>query len=172
MPSAFAWPRPILLTPAYLDFVREPLGAIRRYIETGRAETAEVYAARIEESRQLMAFQKSELYQTALHDVAAGNLDAAVSSVGSLLDELYLRFDQPGAKVDDIAHWTDRLTIDLVKLKRYRDALAWIDRFNKQRCARTCSNLPSQLEAIEKRRLRCEQNLANDAGSPHVDGSR
>lgn len=159
MPSAFVLPQPILLTPAYLEFMREPLEAIRRYIQTGHTETPEAYAARIEESREIIAFQQSALYQRALHDVTTGNSENSAASVAALLEEMYSREFQPGTRRFDIAHWTDRLTIDLAKLKRYHEAVAWIDRFRKRQEAANPRATPAQLEAIEKRRIRCEKML-------------
>lgn len=159
-PLAWIQKKPILLTPAYLDFMRQPLEAIRRYVETGRSETAEAYAARIEDSREAVAFQQSTVYQKALHDAYVGNAEDAVVSVAALLEEMYSRLDKPGAEWFEIGHWTDRLTIDLVKLKRYHEALTWIERFTQLPEAAGRATLPSQLEAIEKRRIRCEKALA------------
>lgn len=159
-PPVWVQKKPILLTPAYLNFVQQPVEVMQRYVETGRTETAEAYAARIEENSEALAFQQSPLYQRALHDAVAGKAEDTVVSVSALLEEMYCRLDRPGAKWLEIGHWTDRLTIDLVKLKRYREALTWIERFANLPEPAGRAAISSQLDAIEKRRIRCETVLS------------
>ena len=148
--------RPIFLNPQFTEFAIGPLERIERYVRTGSGLTVGEQQAerqRLDESR---AFHESEVYKRAREVTWAKRADPqeVVAAVSSLCEAIYARIAQ-GDRVGEIAYWTNALTTNLVKLRRFQEALQWFQRLDGA-TPEVCESLsPSMALAMAKRRERC-----------------
>jgi hypothetical protein len=155
-------PRPIMANPSYMQFATGPIERIERFLTTGSEETSEETARRViaqrEEFEAMRAFNSSEVYEAAKSAIWAEQKDPILIATTSaaLCEAMYVRIGAKGDRWMDIGYWTNQLTINLMKLKRYNEVIEWINRVNtvpdpiKERMPR------STLDSMDKRRSRAE----------------
>lgn len=157
-------PKPMFLNPQYAEFATSPLDRLERYANTGSTLTPQEQEQQRRENErrakqweQERAFRESEVYKNA-RDAASAKVpdpERFVRFVSALCEALYQRAtDDEGPS--EIPYWTDKLTINLVKVKRFDEALRWLDRYDSAPDSIRKSATPSVTEAIRKRGVRCE----------------
>ncbi|HTU70335.1 MAG TPA: hypothetical protein VMF11_08415 [Candidatus Baltobacteraceae bacterium] len=149
-------PRPIFLNAQFTKFATGPLERIERYARTGSEETAQERESEQKRRQDSRAFHESEVYKRARDVTWAKQKDPAevVAAVGALCEAMYERAAQ-GDSTMEIGYWTNDLTINLVKLKRYDEALRWIDRLSTTSSEIQQRTPGSVVAALAKRRGRC-----------------
>jgi hypothetical protein len=104
---------------------------IERYAKTGSEFTFEEQQASRRRWDETRAFQDSDVHKRARDATwKEKNPEAVVTAVSALCDAMYERAVQTKDDTLEIGYWTDKLTIALVKLKRFDDALGWLRRFD------------------------------------------
>jgi hypothetical protein len=163
--------RPIFLNPQFTTFATGSLERIERYARTGSELTPQEQERQHAQQRrvweQARAFYESDVYKRARDATSAKEKDPEriVPAVSALCEALYERVDRGDAEALEIAYWTDKLTINLVKVRRFEEALRWIGRFESASEAVRARASASVVDAIQKRRARCEAEVAASATS-------
>lgn len=162
-----AMPRPIFLNPEFTRFATGPLERIERYISTGSEHTVEEREQKRREWEASRAFYESPVYKNAQNAAWAKEKDpeAIVNAVSALCEEMYARIDSGSADVFEIGYWTDKLTIQLVKLRRFEEALRWLERFDRAPQPIRKRTGGGVANALEKRRGRCQAALKKGTAS-------
>ena len=160
-------PKPIFLNPQYAEFATLPLDRLERYASTGSTltpqEQEQQHREEVRRGKQWVedrAFRESDVYKNAREATWAKIPDPerVAGSVSALCEAMYQRAtDNEGPS--EIPYWTDKLTINLVRLKRFDEALRWLVRYDSAPDAIRTSATPSVAEAMRKRRVRCEAAL-------------
>jgi len=149
-----------MMNPTFTQFATSPMERIERYAATGSEFTVEEQQERRRRWDEARAFQESDVYKRARDAMSGENAPEAVATaVSALCEALYERSANATDETLEIGYWTDKLTIALVKLKRFDEALRWIGRFEaapKTIKGRTAGGV---LEALRKRRARCVGGL-------------
>jgi hypothetical protein len=150
-------PRPIVMNPSYTQFATAPLEQIERYIRTGSELTPEEQLKRQERWEASKAFHDSDVYKHARDATWRDKTpEAIVPAVTALCETLYQRATVPHEEPLEIGYWTDKLTTALVKMKRFADALRWIQRYEDTALAIKGRDSGGVLESLAKRKARCE----------------
>lgn len=156
-------PRPIMMNPAFTQFATGPMERIERYAKTGSELTFEEQQASRRRWDETRAFQDSDVYKRARDATwKEKNPEAVVTAVSALCDAMYERAVQTKDDTLEIGYWTDKLTIALVKLKRFDDALGWLRRFDDAPKAIKERTAEGVLGALRRRRARCEAAAENN----------
>ena len=150
-------PRPIMLNPFYIEFAIGPIERIERYAKTGSeltpAEEAEQRTRRVEFAR----FQDSRIYKRARDAVWKDKTPEAIAAaLPPLCDALFDHAAKPHGESLEIGYWIDKLTIALVKLKRFEEARRWIQRYDHFPIALKRRDADGVIQSLQKRKLRCE----------------
>jgi hypothetical protein len=155
--------RPIMMNPAFTQFATAPMERIERYAKTGSEFTVEEQEANRRRWDETRAFHDSDVYKRA-RDATWKEKDpeAVATAVSAFCDALYERAEQSRDDSLEIGYWTDKLTIALVKLKRFDDALHWIRRFDDAPKAMKERAADGVLGALRRRRTRCEAAVENN----------
>lgn len=148
--------RPIFLNPQYTKFATGPLERIERYVRTGSEFTASEQQAEHQRREESRAFHESDAYKRARDVTWAKQKDPeqVVEAVTALCEAIYDRIAQ-GDTTMDVGYWTNELTMNLLKLRLFQEALNWIDRFDSAPADVRQKTASSVVAALEKRRLRC-----------------
>ncbi|HVR46929.1 MAG TPA: DnaJ domain-containing protein [Candidatus Binatia bacterium] len=150
-------PRPIMMNPAFTQFATGPIERIERYARTGSELTVEEQQENRRRWDETRAFHDSEPYKRARDATwQEKGPEAVVTAASALCDAMYERAVQTRDDSLEIGYWTDKLTIALVKLKRFDDALSWLRRFDDAPEAMKVRTARSVLDALHRRRSRCE----------------
>ena len=105
----------------------------------------------------MRAFHDSAVYKAAQGAIGKKEPpEALVLAVSALCDALYERAARTRDDSSEIGYWTDKLTIALVKLKRFDEALRWIRRFEDAPSAVRGNTAGGVSNVLKKRRARCE----------------
>ncbi len=150
-------PRPIMLNPFYIEFAIGPIERIERYAKTGSeltpAEEAEQRARRVEFAR----FQDSRVYKRAREAVWRDKSpEAIVSALPPLCEALFDQAAKPHGDLLEIGYWIDKLTVALVKLKRFDEARRWIQRYDDFPIELKGRDANGVIQSLQKRKVRCE----------------
>lgn len=156
--------RPIFLNPGYTKFATAPIERIKRYIETGDESTSSERNNERKQWQDSHAFRESDIYKRAQQATWAKvkNSEQIVDAVGALCEAMYQRASQGDVSLE-IGYWTNDLTIHLVKLKRFKEALRWIDRLDTAPSEIQQRTPGSIAVALSKRRTRCVDALRDGA---------
>lgn len=156
-------PRPITMNPAFTQFATGPMERIERYAKTGSEFTVEEQQESRRRWDETRGFHDSDLYKRARDATwKEKNPEAVVTAVSALCDAMYERAVQTRDDALEIGYWTDKLTIALVKLKRFDDALRWIRRFDDAPKAMKERTADGVVGALRRRRARCEAAAENN----------
>jgi hypothetical protein len=158
-------PRPIFLNPDFTTFATGPLERIERYKRTGWEDTPEERAEKHRQWEDGHAFRESPVYKRATAATWAKDKDpeVIVGAVAELCEAIYRRAADSPDDAMDVGYWTDKLTANLVKLRRFPEALSWLERFEaaptlmRARCAAGVS------ATMRKRLERCRVEVAKRA---------
>jgi hypothetical protein len=83
-----------------------------------------------------------------------------IAAVSALCEVMYDRATSAHDRSLEIGYWTDKLTIALAKLKRFDEALWWIRRFDDTPESIRGRDANGVLEALKKRKARCQSFLS------------
>lgn len=152
--------RPIFLNSQFTKFATGPLERIERYIRTGSELTVSEQQAEHQRLAESRAFRESDVYKRARGLTWAKQKDPeqVVSAVSALCEAMYERISE-GDTTMEVGYWTNHLTINLVKLHRFEVAIDWIDRFKSAPHDVQDKMTPSEVAALEKRRIRCAKAI-------------
>lgn len=158
--GSFVLPRSIMMNPSYTAFATGPIERIKRYIETGSELTPAEQAEQRKNWEETRAFHDSDVYQRA-REASWKNKDPdeIVVAVSALCEAMYDRAAYAHDRSLEIGYWTDKLTIALVKLKRFEEAFRWIQRYDDTPESVKGRDATGVLEALKKRKARCESFL-------------
>ena len=147
--------RPILLTSRYSAFATAPLERIERYIRSGSELNEQEREAESKLWTSSNAFRNSAIYKRAQNATWAKQKDSVeiVASVSDLCEAMYQRAAE-GDLTLEIGYWTNTLTIHLVKLEQFTEAVRWIDRLEGLPEAIKRRTTGSVATSLKKRRLR------------------
>ena len=148
--------RPILVTSGYSAFATAPLERIKQYIRSGSDLNEQERDAKSKLRTSSNAFWNSAIYKRAQNATWARQKDSVeiVASVSDLCEAMYQRAVE-GDLTLEIGHWTNKLTIHLVKLEQLKEAVRWIDRLGSLPEAIKRRTTGSVATSLKKRRLRC-----------------
>lgn len=148
--------RPILLTSGYSAFATAALERIERYIRSGSELNEQERDAESKLWTSSNAFRNSAIYKRAQNATWARQKDSVeiVASVSDLCEAMYQRAAE-GDLTLEIGYWTNTLTIHLVKLEKFLEAVRWIDRLEGLPEAIKRRTTGSVATSLKKRRLRC-----------------
>lgn len=148
--------RPIFLNAQFTKFATGALERIERYVRTGCEDTVQERESQQKRWQEARAFHESEIYKRACNVTWAKQKDPeeVVEAVSALCEAMYKRAAL-GDNTMEIGYWTNDLTINLVKLKRYDDARQWIDRLSTAPSEIQQRTASSIAELLAKRRIRC-----------------
>lgn len=151
----------------YLGSVRAPLTRLRRALQTGsfkteqeKAREREVWNRDMELIRSLSAKEsRSALFQAG--DIEKDDPETYLKMVEAHC-EMLLEMGQRMEHVEQlqVGYWIDRLTVTLVRLKRWEEAERRIDAFFALPDRYRGRSSPSDLESLSKRLQRCRKMLA------------
>lgn len=158
--SGLRMQRPICLNPQFTKFATGPLERIERYVRTGSELTPNEQQAQNRLREESRAFRESDLYKRARDVTWAKQKDPeqVVSALAALCEAMYERISQ-GDTTMEVGYWTNHLTINLVKLHRFQEAIDWIDRVKSAPPSVQDKLAPSEVTALEKRRIRCAKAI-------------
>jgi hypothetical protein len=155
--------RPIVVTPSYVDFATSSIERILLFTRTGSDRTAEEKAEDALRFAERRAFYEAPVYLAAREAAFAKVKDPEriIATASTLWDAMYERLGGAAPEADDFGYWSDRISINLVKLGRPKDALRWIDRFETLPESVKARTTESMRESLHNRRVRCQK--ASDA---------
>jgi hypothetical protein len=154
--------RLIELSRRYFEVATLPLAALRHVVSTGEIpedENATLERAAWNEDLTKLAMPEMK----AMHDAAFNAVDAARDDPGGAAHtlaeyvEALLSLGQSMVHVQElqVGYWVDRLTIVLVRLKRWGDAKRWLERYFALPERYRGRSSPSEDAALRKRLQRC-----------------
>ncbi len=149
-------PRPIFLNPQFTEFATGPLERIERYVRTGFEDTVQEREVGCQRWQETRAFHESDVYKRARDVTWAKQKDPeeVVAAVSALCEAMYDRVAKGDLTVE-IGYWTNSLTANLVKLKRFQETLQWFKRLDAAPAAIRNKTTASMAETMEKRLARC-----------------
>lgn len=154
-------PRPIMMNPAYTTFATGPMERIERYAQTGSELTPAEQVEQRKNWEVSRAFHDSDVYQRAREATwKEKDPEKIVAAVSALCEGMYDRATNAHDRSLEIGYWTDKLTIALVKLKRFDEALHWIQRYDDTPESIKGRDANGVLDALKKRKARCQSILS------------
>jgi len=164
------FPLGVPLSPDYFKMIRLPIDDLRTMQRTGRApESEEDRHDREAWNRDIESLRAPEVKAAqqaafAAMDVAKTNPEAAVQQFTSYCN-LLLALGQSMVHVQELqlGYWVDRLTATLVRLKRWREALEWLQRYFTLPQPYRDRSGPSEEAHLQKRLARCAEMLHEDS---------
>ncbi|HET9177391.1 MAG TPA: hypothetical protein VFQ24_03450 [Terriglobia bacterium] len=162
-------PLGVPLTPDYFKAILLPIDRLRIMQRTGRLpESEEDQCEREAWLRESEVFRRAE-YTAAQRrafgamDIAKANPEAAIK-VFSEHCEYLLTLGRSMVHVQElqVGYWVDRLTGALVRLKRWREAQQWLQRYFALPQRYRDRSSPSEEDRLEKRLDRCAKMLHGD----------
>jgi hypothetical protein len=154
-------------TTEYLERVRAPLTRLRRALQTGsikteqeKAREREVWNRDMELIRSLSVKEsRSALFQAG--DIEKDDPETYLKMVEAHC-EMLLEMGHQMEHVEQlqVGYWIDRLTVALVRLKRWEEAERRLDAFFALPDKYRGRSSPSDLESLSKRLQRCRKMLA------------
>jgi len=154
------------LSTEYFKVVRLPINGLRMMLRTGRVPESEGECLDREAwNRDINTLREPEI-ETA-HSAAFAAIDAAKSNPENAAQQLtsycklLLGLGQSMVHVQELqlGYWVDRLTTILVRLKQWREALEWLDRYFALPARYRGRSSPSEEERLRKRQVRCGHML-------------
>jgi hypothetical protein len=160
--SLLFMPRPIVPTPSYVDFATGPMERIDRFSATGREKSPEEEAEDRIRYADRRAFYESDVFKRARDAVYAREKcpDLIVATVSTLLETIYDRLATEPEQSLDVGDWTDKLTANLMKTKRFAEVPIWLDRYEALPAELKARTKDGVAETIRKRRIRAASLLA------------
>ncbi len=154
-------------TTSYFDRVRLPLDRLRLALRTGSAKTRQEEAEEREvwnrEITLVNSLRAGEDYRAAWDalDRAKDDPEGVVIFAAPYVEKL-LEHGKGMVLVEHlgIGYWIDKLTIALTRLKRWDEAMAWLDRYFTLPERYQKGSSPSEQDSMRKRLERCRKMQA------------
>jgi hypothetical protein len=160
------------LCPDYFKIMRRSVDDLRTMQRTGRlSEREEDRRDREAWGKDLDALRKPEV--KAAQEAAFAAMDLAKSAPEAVLQQytsycnLLLDLGRTMVHVQELqlGYWVDRLTATLVRLRRWREALDWLERYFALPERYRGRSSPSEEVGLRKRLDRCAQMIREQTGS-------